>query len=45
LVDVDWAATVDWMVDTGFMQPTDDVDDPAVVADAVSRAIGVWSRA
>jgi hypothetical protein len=43
-VDVDMAATVEWMIDSGFLQPTDTIDDTATVAQAVGRAIAVWSR-
>ena len=43
-VDVDMAATVEWMIATGFLQPTDAIDDTGAVAEAVGRAIAVWSR-
>ena len=43
-VEVDMAATVELMIDRGFLQPTDAIDDTATVAEAVGRAIAVWSR-
>jgi len=43
-VDVDFNAVVEWMIERGDLDPTSAIDDPAVVATALSRAIGVWSR-
>ena len=43
-VECDLAATVEWLIDCGFLQPTDAIDDPVAVAAALSRAIAVWTR-
>ena len=43
-VECDMAALVDWMQSRGELELTDAIDDPDVVADALSRALRVWSR-
>jgi len=43
-VECDMAALVDWMVNRGDLDPTDAIDDPVAVGEALSRAVAVWTR-